>query len=99
MDEAERSIHDALCVLTVHVREARTIPGAGAAETLMASAVLSESLKVEGKISFAVEAFARALIQLPTIICDNAGLDSAEIVSRIRAEHAKGNHSVGIGTL
>uniref|UniRef100_A0A914BXD5 T-complex protein 1 subunit beta n=1 Tax=Acrobeloides nanus TaxID=290746 RepID=A0A914BXD5_9BILA len=96
LDEAERSIHDALCVLTVHVREARTIPGAGAAETLMASAVLSESLKVEGKISFAVEAFARALIQLPTIICDNAGLDSAEIVSRIRAEHAKGNHSVGI---
>ncbi|KAH7727360.1 cct-2 protein [Aphelenchoides avenae] len=96
LDEAERSLHDALCVLTTHVREARTVPGAGAAEILMANAVTEEAQKVAGKQSMAVEAFARALRQLPTIICDNAGLDSAEIVSRIRAEHAKGNHQYGI---
>jgi T-complex protein 1 subunit beta len=96
LDEAERSLHDALCVLTTHVRDARTVPGAGASEILMATAILEESQKVSGKQSIAVEAFSRALIQLPTIICDNAGLDSAEIVSRIRAEHAKGNHQYGI---
>uniref|UniRef100_A0AC34QQ17 T-complex protein 1 subunit beta n=1 Tax=Panagrolaimus sp. JU765 TaxID=591449 RepID=A0AC34QQ17_9BILA len=96
LDEAERSLHDALCVLTTHVREARTIPGAGASEALMAAKVLMEAQKVAGKESLAVEAFGRALLQLPTIICDNAGLDSAELISSIRAEHAKGNNKMGI---
>jgi len=44
-----------------------------------------------------MEAYARALIKLPTIICDNAGLDSAEIISHIRAAHVKGMHNIGIG--
>jgi T-complex protein 1 subunit beta len=96
LDEAERSLHDALCVLTTHTRDARTVPGAGASEALMAAAVLMEAQKVPGKESIAVEAFGRALLQLPTIICDNAGLDSADLISRIRAEHANGNHKMGI---
>lgn len=56
-----------------------------------------KSFEVAGKESLAVEAFARALAQLPTYICDNAGLDSAEIVSKLRAFHSSGNHSMGIG--
>ena len=50
-----------------------------------------------GKEALAVEAFGRALAQLPTIICDNAGLDSADLVTKLRAEHAHGNHRMGIG--
>jgi T-complex protein 1 subunit beta len=38
-----------------------------------------------------MEAFARALRQLPTTIADNAGLDSADIVSTLRAAHGAGN--------
>jgi len=96
LDEAERSLHDALCVLTTHVRDARILPGAGATEMLMSAAVMAESQKIPGKESIAMEAFARALSKLPTIICDNAGLDSAELISRIRAEHNKGNFRCGI---
>uniref|UniRef100_A0A914HJC1 T-complex protein 1 subunit beta n=1 Tax=Globodera rostochiensis TaxID=31243 RepID=A0A914HJC1_GLORO len=96
IDEAERSLHDALCVLSTHVKDQRVVPGAGASEMLMATAVLAESQKVAGKESIAMEAFARALTKLPTIICDNAGLDSAEIISHVRAEHSKGNRQFGI---
>ncbi|KAL3068086.1 hypothetical protein niasHT_038076 [Heterodera trifolii] len=96
IDEAERSLHDALCVLSTHVKDQRVVPGAGASEMLMAMAVMGESQKVAGKESIAMEAFARALAKLPTIICDNAGLDSAEIISHVRAEHSKGNHQFGI---
>lgn len=46
LDEAERSLHDALCVLATHVKNARTIPGAGASEMLMSAAVAAESQKV-----------------------------------------------------
>jgi T-complex protein 1 subunit beta len=99
LEEAERSLHDALCVLFTHVKDKRVVPGAGASEILMAAAVVEQSQKVPGKESLAMEAFARALTKLPTIICDNAGLDSAEIVSQIRAEHNKGNNQYGIGLL
>lgn len=96
LDEAERSLHDALCVLTTHVRDARIVPGAGASEMLMSTAVMAESQKVSGKESIAMEGFARSLSKLPTIICDNAGLDSAELISQIRAEHNMGNKKCGI---
>uniref|UniRef100_A0A1I7XTU4 T-complex protein 1 subunit beta n=1 Tax=Heterorhabditis bacteriophora TaxID=37862 RepID=A0A1I7XTU4_HETBA len=96
LDEAERSLHDVLCVLITHVKEAKTVAGAGASEILMSTAAIIESQKVSGKEAMAVESFGRALAQLPTIICDNAGLDSAELVTRLRAEHANGHHNMGI---
>ncbi|KAK6020921.1 T-complex protein 1, beta subunit [Ostertagia ostertagi] len=99
LEEAERSLHDALlCAESLHVKESKTVAGAGASEVHMSTAVAMESHKVAGKEALAVEAFARALAQLPTIICDNAGLDSADLVTRLRAEHANGHHNMGIGT-
>lgn len=89
MDEAERSLHDALCVLSQTVRDSRVIYGGGWAEVQMARVVDELAAKTPGKKSLAMEAFARALRQLPIIICDNAGLDSAEIVSQMRAAIAE----------
>lgn len=43
-----------------------------------------------------MEAFARALRRLPTIICDNAGYDSAELVSQLRVEINNGSVSAGV---
>jgi T-complex protein 1 subunit beta len=80
IDEAERSLHDAICVLVSAVKNHRTIYGGGNPEMRMALAVQDLAKKVEGKQSLAIEAFARALHALPTIISDNAGYDSAEIV-------------------
>eukprot|EP00286_Rhodomonas_abbreviata_P003902 CAMPEP_0181347766 /NCGR_PEP_ID=MMETSP1101-20121128/34052_1 /TAXON_ID=46948 /ORGANISM="Rhodomonas abbreviata, Strain Caron Lab Isolate" /LENGTH=492 /DNA_ID=CAMNT_0023459999 /DNA_START=61 /DNA_END=1536 /DNA_ORIENTATION=- len=86
LDEAERSLHDALCVLTETVKETRVVCGGGCMEMLMAAAIEKES--PSGKAALAMEAFARALRQLPTIIADNAGLDSSELVTQLRAQHA-----------
>lgn len=37
-----------------------------------------------------------ALLQLPTIIADNAGYDSAQLVTEIRAAHSQGKHTIGL---
>jgi chaperonin GroEL (HSP60 family) len=50
-----------------------------------------------GKKSLAMEAFARALRQLPTTIADNAGLDSADIVATLRAAHGADPQSTRMG--
>eukprot|EP00884_Botryococcus_braunii_P019647 jgi/Botrbrau1/6366/Bobra.0098s0025.1 len=90
LDEAERSLHDALCVLSETVKDARVLYGGGWPEMQMSAAIREASARTPGKRSLAMESFASALRQIPTIICDNAGLDSAELVSQLRAQHSYG---------
>ncbi|KIY44232.1 t-complex protein 1 subunit beta-like protein, partial [Fistulina hepatica ATCC 64428] len=97
VDEAERSLHDALSVLSQTVRETRTVLGGGCTEMLMSCAVDSEAHKTKGKKAIAMEAFARALRQMPTILADNAGYDSSDLVSRLRAAHYAGETDAGLG--
>ena len=96
LDEAERSLHDALCVLSQTTRETRVICGGGCAEIAMANAVFALALKTPGKEAIAMEAFGRALCQLPTIIADNGGYDSADLVAQIRAAHNEGKSTCGL---
>ena len=56
----------------------------------MATAVRKLAESTPGKESLAMESFANALTMLPTIIADNAGYDSADLVSQLRAEHSEG---------
>jgi len=74
LDEAERAIHDVLCVLYSTVRETRTVFGGGCSESLMAQAVQKLVEQTAGKEQHAIQSFANALRQLPTIMADNAGL-------------------------
>lgn len=90
LDEAERSLHDALCILSQTVQNPRTTLGGGCAEMLMANAVDEIVATVPGKEAYAVEAFSRALRTIPTILADNAGFDSSDLVAQLRALHKEG---------
>jgi T-complex protein 1 subunit beta len=96
LDEAERSLHDALAVLSQTVKEPRTTLGGGCAEMNMAKAVAEAAQNVAGKKAIAVESFSKALQQLPTILADNAGLDSSDLVSRLRKAVYSGLTSSGL---
>jgi len=96
IDEAERSLHDALCILVATVKEPRTIYGGGCTEILMAQAVDRAVEATPGKKALAMTAFAKALRQLPAIVADNGGYDSAELVTQLRAAHAQGKVSYGL---
>ncbi len=96
LEEAERSLHDALAVLAETVKESRISFGGGCSEVLMAHAVDEAAKATPGKQQLAMEAFARALRALPTTIADNAGLDSAELIAKLRAAHVAGKRRSGI---
>merc|ERR1712190_490809 len=85
LDEAERSLHDALAVLFQTVTETRVVWGGGSTEMAMSSAILQKMGSVEGKESLAMEQFAKALQQIPAILADNGGFDSAELLGQLRA--------------
>jgi len=64
VDEAERSLHDALSVLSQTVKETRVVLGGGCAEMLMSCAVEEECRRIKGKKALAVESFGKALRQV-----------------------------------
>ncbi|KAI4099705.1 MAG: hypothetical protein L6R37_005849 [Teloschistes peruensis] len=99
LDEADRSLHDALAVLSQTVREPKTTLGGGCAEMVMAKAVELEAPNVAGKKAIAVEAFAAALRQLPTILADNAGFDSSDLIAKLKKEIYNGKTSSGLDLL
>lgn len=66
VEEAERSLHDALSVLSQTVKETRVTLGGGCAEMLMSCRVDEAARTVKGKKALAVEGFARALRQVRT---------------------------------
>jgi T-complex protein 1 subunit beta len=96
LDEAERSLHDALAVLYQTVTETRVVHGGGACEMAMASAIMAQMTGVEGKESLAMEHFGKSLMQMPAIMAENAGYDAAELVGQLRAAHARGEHDAGL---
>ena len=96
LDEAERSLHDALSVLSQTAHEPRTVLGGGCTEMLMSKAVDDVAAKTAGKKAIAAESFAKALRQMPTILADNAGFDSSELVAQLRAAHYEGNATAGL---
>ena len=66
---------------------------------LMAAAVDRAAAETPGKEARAMEAFARALRQLPAIIAENGGYDSAQLCSELRAAHAQGKNTMGLGKI
>jgi len=88
LDEAERSLHDALCVLSQTASDRRVVYGGGCSEVMMSCAVDNELTAISGKEQLAMEAYARALRRLPAIIAENGGYDSAQLVSELRSLHA-----------
>ena len=63
---------------------------------LMAKAVEELAAKTSGKEARAMDAFASALRQLPGIIAENGGYDSAQLVSELKAAHHAGKSTMGL---
>ncbi|KAI3386814.1 hypothetical protein SNEBB_000737 [Seison nebaliae] len=94
LDEAERALHDALCVLQQTVKDSNVIYGGGWAEVRLALAIKEEAKKLASKEAIAMESFANALLQLPTTIADNGGYDSAELITKLIAQHSNNKDSL-----
>ncbi len=96
VDEAERSIHDALCVVRDVVRDPRIVGGGGAPEAEIAKQLRAFAQKQEGKEQLAVLAFANGLEAVPVALAENAGLDPIDIMVQLRAAHEKGQTWYGV---
>ncbi|KAF2716836.1 t-complex protein 1 subunit epsilon [Polychaeton citri CBS 116435] len=90
IDEAKRSLHDALCVVRNLVRDNRIVYGGGAAEIACSLAVERAALKTEGLAQYSMRAFADALDATPMALAENSGLSPIETLSELKARQGKG---------
>ncbi|MCD6470802.1 TCP-1/cpn60 chaperonin family protein, partial [Candidatus Bathyarchaeota archaeon] len=96
VDEAERSLHDALCVVRDVVQEPKILAGGGAPEIEVAKALRDYASSLTGREQLAAQSFAEAIEVVPTALAENAGLDPIDIISELRARHEKGETWAGI---
>jgi thermosome len=94
--EAERSIHDALCVIRDLIEEPKIVAGGGAPELEMSNVLRKYAQSLPGREQLAVRIFADSLESIAVTLAENAGLDPVDILSELRARHEKGETWAGI---
>jgi len=96
VDEAERSIKDALNVVKDVLVEPKIVAGGGAPEIEVSLALRDHAKTLPGKEQLAVEKFAEAVEIVPAQLAENAGLDPIEALVNLRAKHKEGQRWAGI---
>ncbi|KAM3074871.1 T-complex protein 1 subunit delta [Clarireedia jacksonii] len=96
LDEAERSLHDALCVVRCLVKKKALIAGGGAPEIEIAAQLSHQARELTGTEAICWKAFADAMEVIPTTLAENAGLNSIKVVTELRHRHANGEKNAGV---
>ena len=89
VDEAERSLHDGLCVVRNAVEDGKIVAGGGASEAEAAKELKKYAKTVGGREQLGIEAFAEALEAIPMALAENAGLDPIDLMVDLRSKHEK----------
>ena len=95
IDEVDRAIHDALCVVRNVVEDQKIVGGGGAPEVETAIQLRKYAQTLGGREQLAVEVFADSLDIIPKTLAENAGLDQIDVLMKLRAAHQAGNKFAG----
>lgn len=96
LEEAERSLHDALCVIRCLVKKPAYIAGGGAPEIEMSLKLAAYAQTLEGVDAYCFRAYADSLEVIPCTLAENAGLNPIATVTELRNHHARGDINAGI---
>jgi chaperonin GroEL (HSP60 family) len=89
-DEAERALHDSLCVVRNAIEDGYVIAGGGAPEVMLSRKLREYSTSLSGRKQLAIEAFADSLDLIPKTLAENAGMDAIDILAQLKEAHSKG---------
>jgi len=96
IQEAERSLHDAIMIVRRTLQNNVVVPGGGAVDMELSRLLRQHAKTIHGKAQFFVNSFAKALEVIPRQLSQNAGFDATELLNKLRHAHAKGEVNMGI---
>mmetsp|Transcript_52386 Transcript_52386/g.86708 ORF Transcript_52386/g.86708 Transcript_52386/m.86708 type:complete len:535 (-) Transcript_52386:152-1756(-) len=92
IEEAKRSIHDALCVARNLIKDSRIVYGGGSCELSAGIAIRQKANSIENMDQYAYRAFANALEAIPIALAENSGLSPIESVAQAKKEQLEANN-------
>ncbi|MBU1158809.1 MAG: TCP-1/cpn60 chaperonin family protein [Candidatus Thermoplasmatota archaeon] len=96
IDEVDRSLNDAISVVSVAFEDGKLVTGGGSAAAELALRLRDFAASVGGREQIAIDAFASALEVIPTALAENAGLDPIDVLIELRQAHKAGKKNAGI---
>jgi len=96
IEEAERSLHDAIMIVRRARKTHSVVAGGGAIEMEVSRYLREHSRTIQGKHQLIMAAFAKALEVIPRQLADNAGFDSTDLLNQLRHKHAQGGIWIGV---
>ncbi|KAH7404881.1 hypothetical protein KP509_15G048500 [Ceratopteris richardii] len=87
LDEMERSLHDALCIVKRTLESNTVVAGGGAVEAALSVYLENLATTLGSREQLAIAEFAEALLIIPRVLAVNAAKDSIELVAKLRAYH------------
>ncbi|KAG6353459.1 T-complex protein 1 subunit theta [Diaporthe eres] len=89
LDDIERAVDDGVNVVKAITKDARLVPGAGAAEVQLVERLQAYGEKTPGLAQYAIKKYGEAFEVVPRSIAESAGLDATEVLSRLYAAHSR----------
>jgi thermosome len=86
VDEAERSVHDAIMTVKDVVEYPYVIVGGGAVEATVSQKIREWSDSLSGREQLAAQKFADAVESIPLVLAENAGMDVIDTQVQLRAK-------------
>ena len=96
VDEVERSINDAVCIVKNAIKSKKIVTGGGSTEMILSSVCRELYFNTSTKEKFLYKAFSRAFEKIPKQLSENFGLDPVLTIQQLRKLHHEGNQSFGI---
>ena len=87
LEEMERAMHDALCVVKRVFESGSVVPGGGAVETAVSIFLENFASTIASREQLAVAEFGDSLLVIPKTLAVNAGRDSTDLVAKLRTYH------------
>lgn len=88
IDEADRSLHDAIMIVRRTLKSPLVVPGGGAIDMQISAALKQHARGIAGKSQLFINAFARAFEVIPRQLADNSGFDATDVLNALRQRHA-----------
>lgn len=95
IEEADRSLHDAICIVRRAIKTGSVVGGGGAVEMELSKDLREFSRTIRGKEQMVIGGFARALEVIPRQLAENAGHDSTDTLNKLRQKHYVGRDKSG----
>jgi len=90
LNEVERNLHDALAVVRNIYRDPRIVPGGGAIEIAVSTALLEKGKSIKGLQQEPYLACARTFEVIPRILSENCGVKALKLLTELKAKHVAG---------